>query len=173
MILILVVALAQRQGADVAAVILILVHMEVGLAAADVTEVIVVGVDTVGELIAAGVAQVVAVLVQTLADFLAAQVALVVAVLIHTDAVGLAADVAGSVLVFIHVIKALQLVAAFIAMPIAIGIRAYVGHPAVTCITIVVAIPVCVIFAKLLHTVSGSVAILTSAVVGPVVAIVA
>jgi hypothetical protein len=85
----------------------------------------------------------------------------------------LAADVAGSVLVFIHVIKALQLIAAFIAMPIAVGIRAYVGHPAATFITIVVTVPVCVIFAKLLHTVSGSVAILTSAVVGPVAAIVA
>ena len=85
----------------------------------------------------------------------------------------LAADVAGSVLVFIHVIKALQLIAAFIAIPIAVGIRAYVGHPAATFITIVVTVPVCVIFAKLLHTVSGSVAILTSAVVGPVAAIVA
>jgi hypothetical protein len=85
----------------------------------------------------------------------------------------LAADVAGSVLVFIHVIKALQLIAAFIAIPIAVGIRAYVGHPAATFITIVVTVPVCVIFAKLLHTVSGSVAILTSAVFGPVAAIVA
>ena len=85
----------------------------------------------------------------------------------------LAADVAGSILVFIHVIKALQLIAAFIAIPIAVGIRAYVRHPATTFITIVVTVPVCVIFAKLLHTVSGSVAILTSAVVGPVAAIVA
>jgi hypothetical protein len=85
----------------------------------------------------------------------------------------LAADVAGSVLVFIHVIKALQLIAAFIAIVVAVGIRAYVGHPAATFITIVVTVPVCVIFAKLLHTVSGSVAILTSAVVGPVAAIVA
>jgi hypothetical protein len=56
---------------------------------------------------------------------------------------------------------------------VAVGIRAYVGHPAVTFITIVVTVPVSVIFAKLLHTVSGSVAILTSAVVGPVAAIVA
>ena len=85
----------------------------------------------------------------------------------------LAADIAGSVLVFIHVIKALQLITAFIAIPIAVGIRAYVGHPAAAFITMVVTVPVCVIFAKLLHTVSGSVAILTSAVVGPVVTIVA
>ena len=85
----------------------------------------------------------------------------------------LAADVAGSVLVFIHVIKALQLFFTFIATPIAVGIRAYVGHPAATFITIVVTVIVSVFFAKLLHTVSGSVAILTSAVVGPVAAIVA
>ena len=85
----------------------------------------------------------------------------------------LAADVAGSVLVFIHVIKALQLIATFIAIPIAVSIRAYVGHPAATFITTVVTVPVSVIFAKLLHTVSGSVAILASAVLGPVAAMVA
>ena len=85
----------------------------------------------------------------------------------------LAADVASSVLILIHMGVALQLVTAFVAQPIAVGICAYVGHPAVTFITIVIAIPVHVILAGLLHTVSRSVAILASAVVGPVVAIIA
>ena len=85
----------------------------------------------------------------------------------------LATDVAGSVLILIHMGVALQLITAFITMPITVGICAYVGHPAATFITIVVTVPVHVIFAKLLHTVSRSVAILASAVVGPVAAIVA
>ena len=84
-----------------------------------------------------------------------------------------AAEITGSILVFIHVVKALQLFFTFIAMPIDVGIRAYVGHPAATFITIVVTVIVSVIFAKLLHTVSRSGALLTSAVIGPVAAIVA
>ena len=85
----------------------------------------------------------------------------------------LTTNVASRVLVLVDMIIALQLCTTFIALPITISIYAYVRHPTAALITAMVAIFVYMILAKLLHTVSGSVAILTSAVVGPVAAIVA
>ena len=85
----------------------------------------------------------------------------------------LAADVANCVFILVDVIIAIKLVFTFVARPIAVGICANIRHPAAALITIVIAILVYVILAKLLHTVSRVVAILASSVIIPVKAIVA
>ena len=85
----------------------------------------------------------------------------------------LATDVAKNVPVIVDMVVAFKLISTFVAIPITVGVDTNIGHPAAALITVMITVFIYVILAKLLHTVSRAVAILTSSVIIPVVAIVA
>ena len=111
----------------------------------------------------------------------AATIAGVIAVIVHMigvvwvfSALGfLMADVARCVLILVDMVVARKFSSAFIARPIAVGVYTNVRHPTATLVTEVVTVTVDMLLAKLLHTVSRVVALLTSSVIIPVEAIVA
>ena len=92
---------------------------------------------------------------------------------IFTTLCFLATDITESILIFVHVIVALEFIAAVIAEPITVSVRAEVGHQATALVAVVVAVLVHVFLANLLHTVSRVIAIVTSAVFVPVIAVIA
>lgn len=84
----------------------------------------------------------------------------------------LATDVAGCVFVIVDMIIAFKFVFTFVALPISVGIYAYIRHPAAAFIAVVIAVFVYMILTKLLHTVSWAVAIIASSVIIHVIAII-
>ena len=85
----------------------------------------------------------------------------------------LPADVASCVFILVDVIKARQLITALIAVPVSVSIYTYVRHPEATFVTVMITVIIDMRLAQFLHTVSRSVALLTSSVIVPVEAIVA
>ena len=105
------------------------------------------------------------------AGVIAVPIVMVVSIGIFPTLGLLLANIAESVLVLVNVNNTSQLIAALIARPITVLVHANVRHPAAALITVMIAVIINMTLADLLHAVNGTVTILTSSVVIPVIAI--
>ena len=171
---VIIVAITHLLVADCAIMVIYLVVSTVDDSVATIAVIVLVFVDVEAKkFVAAFIAEAVIVIITaTGGNQNAAPVADMNRVIVLVvDAIGifgafgfLAANVADCVFVFVHMVVATELVSTVIAEPVAVLVCADIGHPSITFIAEVIAVFVYVILAKFLHTVSGIIAIVTSAV---------